>query len=90
MSTGGRNAFYAATSYGGAFKEAAAFEKGNRLLFLSAGATEPGFHTSVKAMHDSLTSAGIRNTFYSSEGTSHEWQTWRRSLHDLAPRLFRE
>lgn len=90
MSTGGRGAFDPATSYGGAFKDAAAFEKGNRLLFLSAGTAEPGFHTSVKAMHDSLTSAGIRSTFYSSEGTSHEWQTWRRSLHDLAPRLFRE
>jgi enterochelin esterase-like enzyme len=88
MSTGGRGAFDPATSYGGAFKDAASFAKGNRLLFLSAGTTEPGFHTSVKAMHDSLTAAGIPSIFFSSEGTSHEWQTWRRSLHDLAPRLF--
>ena len=90
MSTGGRGDFDPNTFYGGGFKDAAAFTKGNKLLFLSAGTTEPGIHTSVKAMHDSLTAAGIRSTFYSSEGTSHEWQTWRRSLHDLAPRLVRE
>ena len=90
MSTGGRGDFDPNTSYGGGFKDAAAFTKGNKLLVLSAGTTEPGIHTSVKTMHDSLTAAGIRSTFYSSEGTSHEWQTWRRSLHDLAPRLFRE
>ncbi len=89
MSTGGRGAFDPSTSYGGAFKEAASFVKGNRLLFLSAGTTEPGFHTSVKAMHDTLSASGIPCIFFSSEGTSHEWQTWRRSLRDLAPRLFR-
>jgi len=89
LSTGGRSAFDPNTAYGGVFKDAAAFAKGNKLLFLSAGTAEAAFHTNVKTMHDALTSAGIRSTFYSSEGTSHEWQTWRRSLHDLAPRLFR-
>ena len=37
-----------------------------------------------------LDRAGIPNVFYSSPGTDHEWQTWRRSLHDVAPRLFRD
>jgi enterochelin esterase family protein len=41
-------------------------------------------------MHEALERAGIKSTFYSSPGTDHEWQTWRRSLHDFAPRLFRE
>jgi len=27
--------------------------------------------------------------FFESPGTAHEWQTWRRDLFDLAPRLFR-
>jgi S-formylglutathione hydrolase FrmB len=41
-------------------------------------------------MHEALARAGIPCEFYSSPGTGHEWQTWRRSLHDVAPRLFRE
>jgi hypothetical protein len=26
---------------------------------------------------------------YVSDGTAHEWQTWRRSLHEFAPLLFK-
>ena len=40
-------------------------------------------------MHDALDQAGIKNVFFESPGTAHEWQTWRRSLNDFAPRLFR-
>ena len=40
-------------------------------------------------LHASLTDAGIEHVFYESPGTDHEWQTWRRSLKDFAPRLFR-
>ena len=32
----------------------------------------------------------VQNVFFSSPGTDHEWQTWRRSLHDFVPRLFRD
>ena len=32
--------------------------------------------------------AGIEHVFFESEGTAHEWQTWRRSLHGFAPLLF--
>lgn len=90
MSAGGRGDFDPATSYGGSFKDAARFEKGNRLLFLSAGTAETSVHTSVKATSAALTASGIKTTFHSSEDTGHEWQTWRRGLCDLAPRLFRE
>jgi enterochelin esterase family protein len=41
-------------------------------------------------MHDSLDKGGIKNVFFSSPGTDHEWQTWRRSLNDFAARLFRD
>ena len=44
----------------------------------------------VFALHETLDRASIKNVFYSSPGTDHEWQTWRRSLHDFAPRLFRD
>ncbi|HXJ58399.1 MAG TPA: hypothetical protein VNU68_17220 [Verrucomicrobiae bacterium] len=33
--------------------------------------------------------SNVGNAF-SSPGTDHEWQTWRRSLYDFAPRLFHE
>ncbi len=32
--------------------------------------------------------AGIEHEYFESEGTAHEWQTWRRSLHGFAPLLF--
>jgi len=37
-----------------------------------------------------LKEAGINNTYYQSEGTAHEWQTWRRCLYQVAPLLFNE
>jgi enterochelin esterase family protein len=36
-----------------------------------------------------LTKAGIKNVYFESPGTAHEWLTWRRCLNDFAPRLFR-
>jgi enterochelin esterase-like enzyme len=42
----------------------------------------------LQRLHASLTDAGIEHVFYESPGTDHEWQTWRRSLKDFAPRLF--
>lgn len=38
---------------------------------------------------EALRKSGIPVVYYESPGTAHEWQTWRRGLHDLAPRLFR-
>jgi enterochelin esterase-like enzyme len=78
------------TSYGGAFRDAAAFNKKVRLLWLGAGSAEKRFAAAVKAMHDALDRAGVRHVVFESPGTSHEWQTWRRSLHDFAPRIFRD
>ena len=34
--------------------------------------------------------AGINSVFYVSPNTAHEWQSWRRSLHEFAPLLFQE
>jgi S-formylglutathione hydrolase FrmB len=39
---------------------------------------------------DALKSAGLHNVFYVSPDTAHEFLTWRRSLHELAPLLFRD
>ena len=35
-----------------------------------------------------LEQAGVKTVYFESPGTKHEWHTWRRSLHDFAPRLF--
>lgn len=90
MSGPPRQGFDVATAYDGVFKDAAAFNKKVSLLWLGAGTAEERIHSSAFAVHESLDKAGIKNVFYSSPGTDHEWQTWRRSLHDFAPRLFRD
>ncbi len=61
-----------------------------RLLWLSAGTAEVRFVEALHRLHETLEPIGIRHELYISEGTSHEWQTWRRSLHAFAPLLFRQ
>jgi enterochelin esterase family protein len=46
-------------------------------------------YTSVRSFHETLTAAGVEHVYYESPGTSHEWLTWRRDLHEFAPQLFR-
>jgi enterochelin esterase family protein len=77
------------TSYNGVFTDAASFNKRVRLFWIGAGTAEASIHDNSRAMHEALDKAGIKNVFWESKGTSHEWQTWRRDLNDFAPRLFR-
>ena len=58
-----------------------------KLIFLSCGSKEypEGINKSVEALKE----AGYNAVGYISEGTAHEFQTWRRSLYELAPLLFR-
>jgi S-formylglutathione hydrolase FrmB len=44
----------------------------------------------ILANHDALEKIGIQNTVYVSPNTAHEWQTWRRSLHEFASLLFKD
>lgn len=78
------------TAYNGVFRNATDFNARVRLLWLGAGTAEPMFHDRAKAMQEALEKAGIKSVFVASPGTAHEWQTWRRALHDFAPRLFRD
>ena len=85
-SSGGRGGFDPKTSNNGVFADAAAFNKKMKVLFLGIGSVEgPG----TKNFSDQLTQAGIRNIYFESPGTAHEWLTWRRCLNDFAPRLFK-
>jgi enterochelin esterase family protein len=77
-------------SYGGAFKDVAAFNEKVHLLWLGAGTGEADFATAVQTMHRVLERVGVKHVVFESPGTAHEWQTWRRSLYDFAPRLFRD
>jgi enterochelin esterase-like enzyme len=85
-SSGGRGGFDPKTSHDGVFADAAAFNKKVKVLFLGIGSAEgPG----TKAFSEQLTQAGIKNVFFESPGTAHEWLTWRRCFKEFAPRLFR-
>jgi enterochelin esterase-like enzyme len=77
------------TSMNGALIDAASFNKRVRLLWIGAGTGETAIHEAATKLHASLEAAGIKHVVFESAGTAHEWQTWRRSLNDFAPRLFR-
>ncbi|WP_019986673.1 alpha/beta hydrolase-fold protein [Rudanella lutea] len=57
-----------------------------KLVFLSCGSKERP--DGVKKATADLKAAGYNAVSYVSENTAHEFQTWRRSLHELAPLLF--
>jgi enterochelin esterase family protein len=63
-----------------------------KMVFVSYGSKETRAFTidAAKANHDALEKAGIPNAFYVSPDTSHEWQSWRRSLYQMALLLFKE
>lgn len=78
------------TDYDGAFADPAAFARKVHLLWLGLGTEEPErFHVRIGGLHRNLQAAGIEHVYVESPGTGHEWQTWRRALHDFAPRLFK-
>ena len=58
-----------------------------KLVFMSSGSKErpEGVINAEKALKE----AGFNAVSYVSEGTAHEFQTWRRSLYQMAPFLFK-
>lgn len=75
-------------AFDGAFAEPQAFNKRVKLLWLGAGTEEAQFRTGIKGAAEALREAGVKVTYFESQGTAHEWQTWRRDLHEFAPLLF--
>ena len=57
-----------------------------KLIFISCGSRErpDGVKNAVVALKE----AGFNAVSFISENTAHEFLTWRRSLHELAPMLF--
>ena len=71
-----------------------------KLVFVSFGSRElerggmvgpPGVaRADPRANAEALKAAGINSVFYVSPNTAHEFLSWRRSLHEMAPLLFRD
>jgi enterochelin esterase-like enzyme len=71
------------------YKDPAAFNKKVKLLWIGTGTVERDGNPNILRLHEALDKAGIKNTYYESPGTAHEWLTWRRDLNEFAPKLFR-
>jgi enterochelin esterase-like enzyme len=75
----------------------AAFKQKVKLVFVSYGSRELDSTNRQSgsrggdpmANTEALKEAGVNAHFYVSPQTAHEWQSWRRSLHEFAPLLFR-
>jgi hypothetical protein len=77
----------------------AAFKQKVKLVFVSygnreiggncPGGTRGGFDGDPKVNVEALKAAGINSVWYVSPETAHEWQSWRRSLYQFAPLVFR-
>ncbi len=80
--------FAPATAYEGVFANPGAFNRKVKLLWLGAGTAEVQFHDSIKHAAEALKNSGVRVDFFESQGTAHEWQTWRRDANNFLPQLF--
>ena len=66
----------------------AGFKEKVKVVFCSCGSREnPG---NINSNHEALDQIGVKNTAYVSPDTAHEFLTWRRSLREFAPLLFRD
>jgi enterochelin esterase family protein len=73
-------------AFNGLFRDADAFNRQMNLLFVSTGTEE----RSPEELVETLKNNGINNIVYhESQGTAHEWLTWRRALNEFAPQLFK-
>ncbi len=85
--SGGNRNFDVKTSYDGAFANPEALNGTIDLLWIGCG-TEDRLYEGARSLHQALDQAGVRHVWLEGAG-SHEWQVWRKHLHDFAPRLFR-
>ncbi|MBN1987165.1 MAG: esterase [Prolixibacteraceae bacterium] len=75
-------------------ENAAGFKEKIKLVFVSYGSRElenprTGLGGNPKENTEALKNAGMNTHFYVSPLTAHEWQSWRRSLYEFAPLIFK-
>ena len=71
------------------------FKEKIKLLFISYGSKElengkTRFGNNPQADTQELKNSGMKTHFYISPQTAHEWQSWRRSLHEFAQLIFKK
>ena len=62
------------------------FQDTAKLVFMSCGSKE---NPRVMEAAEALNKMGVKAAGYVSEGTAHEWHTWRRSLYQFAQQIFK-
>ncbi len=77
------------TAFNGVFVNAGSFNQRVKLMWFGAGSGETQFVKMVEDSRKKLDGLGIKSTSYISQGTFHEWHTWRRDLNEFAPLLFK-
>lgn len=75
-------------SFGGALRDVEAANRRLRLLWIGCG-TEDSLIEPARQLHEKLAAHKVEHVWFEGPG-SHEWQVWRKHLHDFAPRLFRD
>jgi enterochelin esterase-like enzyme len=60
-----------------------------KYIFISYGSKETGGANGLPKVEADLKAAGYNVTTYVSPGTAHEFQSWRRSLYQMGPLLFK-
>ena len=83
----GMFAYYGLFS-GGTVSDPERIDRGTvRFIFETCGSQE--YPERIESDVEKLNGLGIKSASYVSPGTAHEWRTWRRSLYEFLPHLFR-
>jgi len=75
------------TAYNGVFADADAFNKKVHYMYMNWGSED---FIKSQPIVDGLRELGIKVDSSVSEGTGHEFLTWRRGLHEFIPHLFKK
>ncbi|MCQ2213103.1 MAG: esterase [Bacteroidaceae bacterium] len=80
-------AFDAESALPGLISNAAKYNRDLQTLYISVGTDDPRITPTTKAV-ESMKSQGLNIVFNTFPG-DHEWQVWRKSLHDYVQRIFK-
>ena len=78
------------TAYNGVFNNADEFNKKIHYFYMNSGTEGMDQMFGTERMVKSLNDMGINAVYSKSEGTAHEWLTWRRGLKEFIPHLFKK
>lgn len=84
---GGARAFDAEATIPGLLSNSASFNKKLKVFYISVGEQDPRIEATKKLIQ-TFRDNGLNVAFASFPG-AHEWQVWRKSLHDFAQRIFK-